>query len=141
MQRYVNLVDLVKSFPTSIYLQKSASIHPRTSLSKFGGKFNSVFIRVLRSESRKLLINVVKLRKDRLKIGNDAFYEIVKETSSIVKAKSSKHFEFLVVVKKMKLLSEFLEEVAEFSSGTDLIAAEVWQNLLQSDKLTVASKE
>ena len=47
MQKYVNLVDLVKSFPTSIYLQKSASIQPRTSLSKFGGKFNSLFIRLL----------------------------------------------------------------------------------------------
>ena len=47
MQKYVNLVDLVKSFPTSIYLQKSASIQPRTSLSKFGGKFNSSFIRLL----------------------------------------------------------------------------------------------
>ena len=35
VQKYVNLVDLVKSFPTSIYLQKSASIQPRTSLSKF----------------------------------------------------------------------------------------------------------
>ena len=40
----VNLVDLVNSFPTSIYLQKSASIQPRTSLSKFGGKFYSLFI-------------------------------------------------------------------------------------------------
>ena len=30
MQKYVNLVDLVKSFPTSIYLQKSASIQPRS---------------------------------------------------------------------------------------------------------------
>ena len=29
-------VDLVKSFPTSIYLQTSASIQPRTSLSKLG---------------------------------------------------------------------------------------------------------
>ena len=48
VQKYVNLVDLVKSFPTSIYLQKSASIQPRTSLSKFGGKFNSLFIRLLR---------------------------------------------------------------------------------------------
>ena len=48
VQKYVNLVDLVKSFPTSIYLQKSASIQPRTSLSKFGGKFNSSFIRLLR---------------------------------------------------------------------------------------------
>ena len=34
----VNLVGFVKSFPTSIYLQKSASIQPRTSPSKFGGK-------------------------------------------------------------------------------------------------------
>ena len=47
VQKYVNLVDLVKSFPTSIYLQKSASIQPRTSLSKFGGKFNAFFIRLL----------------------------------------------------------------------------------------------
>ena len=31
----VNRVDLVKSFPTSIYLQKSASMQPRTSLPKF----------------------------------------------------------------------------------------------------------
>jgi len=50
VQKYVNLVDLVKSFPTSIYLQKSASIQPRTSLSKFGGKFNSLFIRLLRPD-------------------------------------------------------------------------------------------
>ena len=35
MQKYVSLVDLVKSFLTSMYLQKSASIQPRTSLSKF----------------------------------------------------------------------------------------------------------
>ena len=31
-------VDLGESFPTRIYLQKSASIQPRTSPSKFGGK-------------------------------------------------------------------------------------------------------
>ena len=31
MQKHVNLVDLVKSFPTNINLQKSASIQPRTS--------------------------------------------------------------------------------------------------------------
>ena len=47
MQKYVNRVDLVKSFPTSIYLQRSASIQPRTSLSKFVGKFNSFFVRLL----------------------------------------------------------------------------------------------
>ena len=52
VQKYVNLVDLVKSFPTSIYLQKSASIQPRTSLSKFGGKFNSLFICLLTGDQR-----------------------------------------------------------------------------------------
>ena len=36
VQKYVYLVDLVKSFPTNIYLQKLASMQPRTSLSKFG---------------------------------------------------------------------------------------------------------
>ena len=44
----VHCVDLGESFPTRIYLQKSASIQPRTSPSKFGGKFNSIFIRLLR---------------------------------------------------------------------------------------------
>ena len=44
----VHCVDLGESFPTRIYLQKSASIQQRTSLSKFGGKFNSSFIRLLR---------------------------------------------------------------------------------------------
>ena len=35
MQKYVNLVDLVKSFPTNIYLQNLASIQKRTSPVKF----------------------------------------------------------------------------------------------------------
>ena len=35
MQRHVNLVDLVKSFPTNIYLQILASIQKRTSPIKF----------------------------------------------------------------------------------------------------------
>ena len=35
MQKPVNLADLVRSFRTSIYLQKSASIQPRTSPPKF----------------------------------------------------------------------------------------------------------
>ena len=34
----MHCVDLGESFSTSIYLQKSASIQPRTSPSKFGGK-------------------------------------------------------------------------------------------------------
>ena len=43
----VHCVDLGERFPTSIYLQKSASIQPRTSPSKFGGKFNSLVICLL----------------------------------------------------------------------------------------------
>ena len=35
MQKHVNLVDLVKSFPTTIYLQNLASIQKRTSPVKF----------------------------------------------------------------------------------------------------------
>ena len=48
VQKYANLVDLGESFPTSIYLQNSASIQPRTSPSKFGEKFNSLFTSLLR---------------------------------------------------------------------------------------------
>ena len=35
MQKHVNLVDLVKSFPTNIFLQNLASIQERTSPIKF----------------------------------------------------------------------------------------------------------
>ena len=35
MQKHVNLVDLVNSFPTNIFLQILASIQQRTSLIKF----------------------------------------------------------------------------------------------------------
>ena len=35
MQKHGNLVDLVKSFPTNIYLQNLASIQKRTSPVKF----------------------------------------------------------------------------------------------------------
>ena len=35
MQKHVNLVDLVKRFPTNIYLQNLASIQKRTSPVKF----------------------------------------------------------------------------------------------------------
>ena len=35
MQKHVNLGDLVKSFPTNIFLQNLASIHKRTSPIKF----------------------------------------------------------------------------------------------------------
>ena len=35
MQKHVNLVDLVKSFPTNIFLQNLASIQKRTNPMKF----------------------------------------------------------------------------------------------------------
>ena len=35
MQKHVNVVDLVKSFPTNIYLQNLASIQKKTSPVKF----------------------------------------------------------------------------------------------------------
>ena len=38
----LHCVDLGESFPTIIYLQKSASIQPRTSPSKFGGKIFNI---------------------------------------------------------------------------------------------------
>ena len=41
MQKYVYLVDLVKSFPTSVYSQKSASIQPR-SLASQSSEENSI---------------------------------------------------------------------------------------------------
>ena len=50
--------------PTSIYLQKPASIQPRTSLSKFGGKFNPFFIRHLAGNTTALKTrsrNVIRL--------------------------------------------------------------------------------
>ena len=43
----VHCVDLGESLPTSIYLQKSASIQPRTSPSKFVGKYSILFTGVL----------------------------------------------------------------------------------------------
>ena len=47
----VHCVDLGESFPTSIYLQKSASIQPRTSPSKFGENFNSLFTSLLKCDA------------------------------------------------------------------------------------------
>ena len=64
MQKYVNPVDLVKRFPTSSYLQKSASIQPRTSLSEFGGKFNSLFMCLLRSYMDRDKIQIDRMLSD-----------------------------------------------------------------------------
>ena len=42
MQKFVNLVDLVKSFPTSIDLQRFVSIQPRAGLSMFANNSPNV---------------------------------------------------------------------------------------------------
>ena len=49
VQKSVNLVDLVKSFHTSMYLQTSASVQQSTGLLKFGGDFIHLSIRPLSS--------------------------------------------------------------------------------------------
>ena len=46
----VHCVDLGENFQTRIYLQTSASIQPRTSPSKFGGKYSILFTGVLSSK-------------------------------------------------------------------------------------------
>ena len=52
MQKYVNLVDLIKSFLTSIYLQESASTQPRSVHSKFEGDSIHFFIRLFKCRPR-----------------------------------------------------------------------------------------
>ena len=46
MQKRVNLVDLAKSFQTSIYLQNLVSIQPRTSLSKLANNAPKIRIKL-----------------------------------------------------------------------------------------------
>ena len=60
MQRHLNLVDLVKSFPTNIFLQNLASIQKRTSPIKFAhlaeesenGSISNLSTKVRRREGR-----------------------------------------------------------------------------------------
>ena len=58
MQKHVNLVDLVKSFQTNVFLQNVSSIQPRTGLSKFAFK------------------NSLKLEKNRINIGSGALHSL-----------------------------------------------------------------
>ena len=61
MQKHVNLVDLVKSFPTNIFLQNLASIQKRTSPIKFAhlaeksekGSISNLSTKVARLEHRR----------------------------------------------------------------------------------------
>ena len=82
MQKYVNLVDFVKSFPTNIFLQKSASIQPRTSPSKPGGKFNSLSICLLRHDiggKRSELISLGDAIPEQIKGNSTAAVERLEE--------------------------------------------------------------
>ena len=54
----VQYVDLGETFPTSIYLLKSASIQPRTSPSKFGGNYSILFNHVLSSAALEVGVEV-----------------------------------------------------------------------------------
>ena len=62
MQKHVNLVDLVKSFPTNIFLQNLASIQKRTSPVKFAhlaeksgkGSISNLSTKVLRVLDKRL---------------------------------------------------------------------------------------
>ena len=68
MQKHVNLIDLVKSFPTSIYLQKSASIQPRTSRSKFGGDSFHLFIRLLDEPAEQATCRLLRFHKNEIAV-------------------------------------------------------------------------
>ena len=84
MQKHVNLVDLVKSFPTNIFLQNLASIQKRMSPVKFahlaeksekGSISNLSTKRMTRavsnllSETRKMNIMIyMKIRKDTMQM-------------------------------------------------------------------------
>ena len=66
MQKHVNLVDLVKSFPTNIYLQNLASIQNRTSPIKFAhlaeesenGSISKLSTKVLRDRDPVAILRV-----------------------------------------------------------------------------------
>ena len=74
VQPCVDIVDLVKSFPTSVYLQKSASMKPRTSPQKFQVSFlHRQFIFILISH-RFSSINRSSRRACKIKICDDQIY-------------------------------------------------------------------
>ena len=69
MQKHVNLVDLVKSFPTNIYLQNLASIQKRTSPVKFAhlaeksgkGSISNLSTKVTKADQAQISAFVKKL--------------------------------------------------------------------------------
>ena len=102
MQKHVNIVDLVKSFPTNIFLKNLASIQKRTSPMKFAhmaeksekGSISNLSTKVRDAHGRKMskslgnviepneVINGISLKdlSEKLKQGNLAQKEIEKAT-------------------------------------------------------------
>ena len=71
----VHCVDLGESFPTRIYLQKSASMQPRTSPSKFGGKIQfNIHFSPYSQHYRKLDCSLKMYIADRVKFGDQFFF-------------------------------------------------------------------
>ena len=63
MQKHVNLVDLVKSFPTHILLQNLASIQKRTSPIKFAHSAEKSEKGSISNLSTKVWADVLQLRE------------------------------------------------------------------------------
>jgi len=98
----VHCVDLGESFPTSIYLQKSASIQPRTSPSKFGGKY-SILENYLDEYFEAKLLN-----SNRIKIIENSIFELIeKDFSEITLKNKNNQIEeidsFLCKIKESKI--------------------------------------
>ena len=66
MQKHVNLVDLVKSFPTNILLQNLASIQKRTSPVKFAHLAEKSENGSISNLSTKVTANFLSRARDRL---------------------------------------------------------------------------
>ena len=79
MQKHVNLVDLVKSFPTNIFLQNLASIQKRTSPVKFAhlaeksgkGSISNLSTKVLVVGRRKEYVEARLSERSRLRKSGD----------------------------------------------------------------------
>ena len=72
MQKHVNLVDLVKSFPTNILLQNLASIQKRASPIKFAhlaeksekGSISNLSTKVITGQVIEVVVPTARVRED-----------------------------------------------------------------------------
>ena len=95
-EKYVNLVDLVKSFPTNIYLQNLASIQKRTSPIKFAhlaeksekGSIPNLSTKV--DTGRNELDSELRNLRSKLGIGENDYNQAQRERSAKIKLKIKK---------------------------------------------------